>query len=167
MSGARCVVGVISDTHGLLRPQAMALLQGAERILHAGDVGNAAILAALAGIAPVDAIRGNNDDAQWAAGLPDTLALDIAGVPFYIVHDVKALGTRMPPRGTRIIICGHSHRPSVVDRDGMLIVNPGSAGPRRFSLPLSVARLTLCDGQIDARILPIALPDARASGKRA
>jgi hypothetical protein len=147
-------IGLISDTHGLLRPQALAALQGVERIIHAGDIGNAAILEALARIAPVDAVRGNNDTGAWAAALPERQTLDVDGVAILLLHDVKEL--RGAP-SARVVIAGHSHRPRVEERDGVLFVNPGSAGPRRFKLPTSVGMLEIENGAATATIVELAL----------
>ena len=143
-------IGLISDTHGLLRPQALAALAGVDRIIHAGDIGNAQILRALSQIAPVDAVRGNNDKGPWAAALPDTQTLDYGGVRIHLLHDIKELKGRMPP--VRVVIAGHSHRPRVREQDGVLQVNPGSAGPRRFSLPVTVGMLEISGGQVSATI---------------
>ena len=147
-------IGVISDTHGLLRPEALEALEGSGHILHAGDIGDPAILGALGRIAPVDAIRGNNDAAAWAKHLRDSLMVEIAGVRIHIVHDAKALGGRVP-HGTRVVVSGHSHVPRIVEGDGVLHVNPGSAGPRRFRLPLSVARLTIRDENVEAELVAL------------
>jgi len=148
-------IGLISDTHGLLRPQALEALQGVERIIHAGDIGNAAVLDALATIAPVDVVRGNNDTGAWAAAIPDTLTLDYGGVRIYLLHDIKELKGRMPP--VQVVIAGHSHKPLVREQDGVLCINPGSAGPRRFSLPVTVGFLEIEDGRATATILELAL----------
>lgn len=143
-------IGLISDTHGLLRPQALDALQGVARIIHAGDIGNAAVLEALAAIAPVDVVRGNNDTGAWAAAIPDTLTLDYGGVRIYLLHDIKELQGRMPP--VQVVIAGHSHKPLVREQDGVLQINPGSAGPRRFSLPVTVGMLEIADGRATATI---------------
>lgn len=160
-------LGLISDTHGLLRDEALALLAGSDRIIHAGDIGGPAILERLARLAPVDAIRGNNDDDPWAASLPDTLTLTIAGHRLHVVHSLADLVPDPVGTGIRAVIAGHSHRPSVVVRDGIVYVNPGSAGPRRFTLPLSVAKMRLCGDTIDTVILPIAVPPAARGARRA
>jgi putative phosphoesterase len=136
------VVGVISDTHGLLRPEALAALRGADRILHAGDIGGPEILESLEKIAPVTAVRGNNDTAPWARALPETAKVCFGAVDILVVHDVNA---RRPARKVRrpahVVVSGHSHRPRSEWIDGVLYFNPGSAGPRRFTLPISVGRL--------------------------
>lgn len=135
-------IGLISDTHGLLRPQAEQFLAGCDHIVHAGDIGQPAILERLAALAPLTAIRGNNDRADWAADVPDARALQLGGVALFVLHDLKELALHAPPPGTQVIVCGHSHRPRVMRQpSGVLVVNPGSAGPRRFSLPVSAAEL--------------------------
>ncbi len=151
-SAKRITVGLISDTHGLLRPEALAALRGVERIIHAGDIGGAEILAALATIAPVDAVRGNNDTGPWAACLPAELTLDIAGIAVHVLHDLKELEKDPAAAGFRVVISGHSHKPLVQERDGVLYVNPGSAGPRRFKLPVAVACLQVAAGSATAQI---------------
>ena len=150
-------IGLISDTHGLLRPQALQALRGVAHIIHAGDIGNAAILEQLAQVAPVSAIRGNNDSGDWAASIPETRTLELGGVSLYVLHDVHALAIDPAAAGMQVIIAGHSHRPAVDLRDGILFVNPGSAGPRRFKLPVSVAILEIADGMPYAHIhlLPV------------
>lgn len=143
-------IGLISDTHGLLRPQALAALAGVDRIIHAGDIGNADVLEALAAIAPVNAVRGNNDSAGWAAAIPHDATLEYGGVRIYLLHDINELKGRMPP--VQVVIAGHSHKPLVLDQDGVLRVNPGSAGPRRFKLPVTVGLLEIVDGRVNAKI---------------
>ncbi len=147
-------VGVISDTHGLLRPEALAALRGSARIVHAGDIGNAAVLAELAVLAPVTAVRGNNDHGPWAAGIAETARLQVDEVGIFVVHDVAAT-RRTPPPGCRVVVSGHSHKPAVVERDGILWVNPGSAGPRRFRLPIAVAELDIAGTDVHARIVEL------------
>jgi hypothetical protein len=143
-SGSRSVsVGVISDTHGLLRPEALKALARSRHIVHAGDVGDAAVLEALEKIAPVTAVRGNNDRGPWARRLADTELLEIAGTRIYVIHDLAALDIDPVADEIDVVIAGHSHRPaSRIDR-GVLYLNPGAAGPRRFSLPVTLARLML------------------------
>jgi len=147
------VVGVISDTHGLVRPQALAALQGSEQIIHAGDIGTAAVLEALSAIAPVTAIRGNNDRDAWARALPDTTALEVDGTWLYVLHDVHELDLDPAAAGFAAVIAGHSHRPGIVERQGTLFVNPGSAGPRRFTLPIAVARLYIRSGHVRGEVV--------------
>jgi putative phosphoesterase len=150
-------IGLISDTHGLLRPQALDALAGVDRIIHAGDIGKAEILEALARIAPVDAVRGNNDRGDWARAIPETLDLDYDGVRIHLLHDVKELRGKAPLSLARVVIAGHSHKPAVLEKDGVLYVNPGSAGPRRFKLPVSVAMLDIEDGRAVASITELAI----------
>jgi len=144
-------IGVISDTHGLLRPQALAALRGSDHIVHAGDIGDASILAALREIAPLTAVRGNNDRAAWAAGLPETAVLEIGDMRIGVVHDLGAAAFDAAA-GVQVIVSGHSHKPLVQERAGVLFVNPGSAGPRRFRLPIAVAELLVSGGSASARI---------------
>jgi putative phosphoesterase len=134
-------IGLISDTHGLLRPQALSALEGSELIIHAGDVGDPKILAALKNIAPVFAVRGNVDTQPWARALPETEAVEIDGATIYVLHDVHALDLDPVAAGFQMIVSGHSHQPGQAEKGGVLYVNPGSAGPRRFNLPVTVARL--------------------------
>jgi uncharacterized protein len=145
-------VGLISDTHGLLRPEAVV-----ERIIHAGDIGSAEILQALRDIAPVDAVRGNNDKGQWAAKIPLALALEFHGASIHVLHDVKELDVDPKAAGFDVVVSGHSHKPLITDHDGVQFVNPGSAGPRRFSLPVTIAYLDVGRGgtKIAARIVKI------------
>lgn len=138
-------IGLISDTHGLLRKEALEALGEAELIIHAGDVGKPEILAELRKIAPVVAVRGNVDKGEWAKVLPVTAVAEARAVMIYVLHDVKALDLNPASAGFRIVVSGHSHKPGKMDRDGVLYVNPGSAGPRRFQLPVTVARLNLED----------------------
>lgn len=148
-------IGVISDTHGLLRPEALAALQGVDHILHAGDVGDPAILDALAAVAPLTAIRGNIDTNGRCAALPATEIFGLGGKSFYMLHDRKQLDINPAAAGISVVVSGHSHRPSVDQRSGILYLNPGSAGPRRFSLPVTMAIVTLSDGDPWAQIIPL------------
>ena len=136
-------IGVISDTHGLLRPAALEHLAGVDHIIHAGDIGGPDIVPRLAEIAPVTAIRGNIDKAAWAASFADEETLEIAGHRIFILHNRHDLAGASPPAGTDIVISGHSHMPAVEILDGVLYLNPGSAGPRRFTLPIALATLAL------------------------
>jgi len=156
----RAVVGVISDTHGLLRPEAVAALKGVDMIVHAGDIGSAAILAELGAIAPVVAVRGNNDRDTWAASIPEIATAEIAGSRLYVIHDLKTLAGDPFGLGADVIISGHSHQPSVRQQPGYLLLNPGSAGPRRFSLPIAVARLHLGPAGPRAEIVELAISAA-------
>lgn len=149
------LVGVISDTHGLVRPQAIEALRGVEMILHAGDVGNPEVLEVLKGIAPVVAVRGNNDKGAWAEELPEREVLEIGDVSVYMLHDLKEFDTDPPEAGFQVIVSGHSHKPSVEEREGILYLNPGSAGPRRFRLPVTVARLIVTGEAVSARVIEL------------
>jgi hypothetical protein len=148
------LIGVISDTHGLLRPEAVAALGGAEHILHAGDVGDIAILEALREIAPVTAIRGNVDVEGACAELPATDVVELGGKLFYLVHSVRDLDINPVVAGVAAVVSGHSHEPSVEVRRGVLFFNPGSAGPRRFSLPVTVGFVTVEDG-VEASVMEL------------
>lgn len=138
-----CLVGVVSDTHGLLRPEALAALAGSDLLVHAGDVGAPEVLEALARIAPTHAVRGNNDRGAWADALPAACTVEAAGVRLHVVHELAHLAVDPAGAGLAAVISGHSHRPSATWRDGVLFLNPGSAGPRRFRLPVTVARLRI------------------------
>ena len=137
------VIGLISDTHGLLRPQALRALEGSDLIIHAGDVGDPEILAKLKKIAPVVAVRGNVDTEAWAQELPETEVVETGSATIYVLHDVHALDLDPAAAGFHIVVSGHSHKPGQTERGGVLYINPGSAGPRRFDLPVTVARLSL------------------------
>lgn len=144
-------IGLISDTHGLVRPEAIAALSGCAHIVHGGDVGDGQVLHALASIAPVTAVRGNNDHGPWASGLRDTELVEAGGIFIYAVHDIAELDIDPSAAGVQVVVSGHSHRPRVEERDGVWFVNPGSAGPRRFSLPVSVAEVVVEGGRVTAR----------------
>jgi putative phosphoesterase len=146
-------IGVISDTHGLLRPQAIAALKGSILIIHAGDVGSPDILDALRQIAPVFAVRGNVDKGSWARRLPETEVVQVDGVSLYILHILDGLDLDPPTAGFHAVISGHTHRPKMETNDGVLYFNPGSAGPRRFDLSVSVGRLALADGKLRGEIM--------------
>lgn len=148
-------IGVISDTHGLLRPQAIEALRRSDRILHAGDVGAPEILEALNQIAPVTAIRGNVDTGPWASTLPLTEVVEINGVSIYMLHDLSQLDLKPQAAGFRVVVYGHSHKPKIEEKNSVLYFNPGSAGPRRFSLPVSVGRLTIADGEVRAELVEL------------
>lgn len=146
-------VGVISDTHGLLRPEALTALQGCEQIIHAGDIGNASILEQLALIAPVAVVRGNNDlKPAWAQSLPDSLRLDLQGWQTLLVHDIADVPNLLRP-DTRLVITGHSHKPLIEWRGQCLYLNPGSAGPRRFKLPVTLAILEVSAAALEPRLI--------------
>ena len=145
-------VGVISDTHGLLRPEAVAALEGVGQIVHAGDIGNAEILTALSRIAPVTAVRGNNDREPWARKIEGRAVLEIEGHRLLVLHDLEELDVDPAREGYAAVIAGHSHKPHIERRDGVLFLNPGSAGPRRFRLPISLAILSVSAAKLDAQL---------------
>jgi putative phosphoesterase len=149
------IVGVISDTHNLLRPEAVDALAGSQLIIHAGDIGNEGILDSLRRIAPVYAIRGNIDVHPWAAGLPATEVVQVQDVYLYVLHDVHALDLNPRAAGFAAVISGHSHVPSNEFRDGVLYFNPGSAGPRRFRLPISVGKMRIQQGSVTGELIPL------------
>ena len=149
-------LGVISDTHGLLRPEALAALAGSDAILHAGDVGKAEILEHLRQLAPLHAIRGNVDTGPfWAAALPETATLEIGGLRIHLVHDRHDLTIDPVAERLSVVVSGHSHQPSIEERTGVLYLNPGSAGPRRFKLPITLARLHLREGRATAELVEL------------
>jgi len=151
-------IGLISDTHGLVRPEALAMLAGSDFIVHAGDICDPAVLDALGRIAPVTAVRGNNDHGPWAQALPDVGTLRAGPVAIRVVHDIADLARLNVCEGADVVVTGHSHRARVERRDGILYVNPGSAGPRRFNLPVSVGWLEVKDGHVAATLHEIDLP---------
>jgi len=150
------LIGVISDTHGLVRPQAIEALAGVDMILHAGDVGNSAVLDQLRDIAPVVAVRGNNDRGEWAESLPQSEVVEIGAVSIYMLHDVKEIDIS-PAGAFQVVISGHSHKPAVEERRGVLYVNPGSAGPRRFNLPVSLAHLKIEGSAVNAKLIELSV----------
>ncbi|HEY3768315.1 MAG TPA: metallophosphoesterase family protein [Candidatus Angelobacter sp.] len=149
------IIGVISDTHGLLRSEAVELLRGSEHIIHAGDIGDPEIIPELRKIAPVTAIRGNVDTQTWARAFAETEVVELGGVDFYIIHDANALDLNPKAAGFAAVISGHSHQPKQEIKNDVLYFNPGSAGPRRFKLPISVGRMEIVDGKVGAEILEI------------
>jgi uncharacterized protein len=151
-------IGLISDTHGLLRKEAVEALRGSELILHAGDVGKPEILEALKKIAPVVAIRGNVDTEPWAKALPETAVAEAGTVLIYVLHDVNALDSNPTASGFHIVVSGHSHKAGKTERDGVLYINPGSAGPRRFHLPITVARLQLESTAYEVEFVDLEVP---------
>ena len=157
MSDVERRIGLVSDTHGLVRPEALRFLAGSEAIVHAGDIGQPEVLNALRAIAPLHAIRGNNDTDDWAKDLPDTLAIELAGVKLFVLHDFNTTRRHPVPPGTQVVVCGHSHKPVIQEHPaGFLLVNPGSAGPRRFNLPVSAAQLRIGPGgRIDAKLVTL------------
>ena len=148
-------VGLISDTHGLLRPEAKAFLQGSDLIVHAGDICDPRILEELAAIAPVTAVRGNNDSGTWAEQLRETELLQVGEVFVYVIHDLAQLDIDPSAAGARVVVSGHSHKPTVEERSGVLYVNPGSAGPRRFKLPIGVGELIVTGRSVSARTVEL------------
>lgn len=154
-------IGLISDTHGLLRPEAIAFLRGCEHILHAGDICDAGTLEALSRIAPVIAVRGNNDKGEWATALSETEFVRLGEVLVYAIHDLKRIDIDPARAGVRVVVSGHSHKPRIEERDGVVYVNPGSAGRRRFRLPVSVGELLIDGSSVRAR--NVELTTAKAS----
>ncbi|HEY2392600.1 MAG TPA: metallophosphoesterase family protein [Candidatus Angelobacter sp.] len=149
------IIGIISDTHGLLRPEAVELLRGSEHIIHAGDIGSPEIIPELRKIAPITAIRGNVDTQAWAQSFAETEVVEFDGVDIYIIHDANALDLNPKAADFAAVISGHSHQPKQEVKNGVLYLNPGSAGPRRFKLPISVGRLVIADGNLNGQILEI------------
>lgn len=150
-------IGLISDTHGLVRPQALEALRGSELILHAGDVGKPEILTALRELAPLIAVRGNVDTSEWARALPETAVAEAGKVLLYVLHDLHALSLNPAAAGFHVVVSGHSHQPGNFERDGVLYINPGSAGPRRFQLPVTVARLNLSRAPFEVELVELAV----------
>jgi hypothetical protein len=148
-------VGVISDTHGLVRQEALNALRGCSRILHAGDIGKSEVIESLSKLAPVTAIRGNNDKGPWASCLPTTEVAEIESAFLYILHDLAELDLDPVAAGFAAVISGHSHQPSAEHRDGVLYLNPGSAGPRRFKLPIAVARITISGSDLSHELIEL------------
>lgn len=155
-------VGLISDTHGLLRPEATAFLRGSDFIVHAGDIGDAAVLEELSALAPLTAVRGNNDTGTWAEAVPETEVLRVDDVVIYVLHNVAELDVDPVIAGFQVVVSGHSHHPSVEERDGVLYVNPGSSGPRRFKLPVAVAELRVAGASVKAKVVELEVGRARA-----
>ena len=149
------LVGVISDTHGLLRPEALEALKGSELIIHAGDIGGPEVIEALRAIAPVVAVRGNNDRGRWAEEFPLYDVTQVGSTYVYVLHDLNELDLKPEAAGFRVVVSGHSHKPLAEERRGVLYLNPGSAGPRRFKLPVTVARMRVCGGDVTAEIITL------------
>jgi len=149
------IIGVVSDTHGLLRPEVLKAFKGVSLILHAGDIGSPKVLEELRGLAPVIAVRGNNDGDEWASRIPEVELVQAGEVSIYILHDVKDMKMKPPAKKVQVVISGHSHRPVVGERDGILFLNPGSAGPRRFKLPVSIARLIIKGTSVHAKVIEL------------
>jgi len=148
-------IGLISDTHGLLRPQALEFLRGSDHILHAGDIVDASTLDQLAGLAPLTSVRGNNDHGPWALALPESVTVTLGGVAIHMLHDLKELAIDPHALGVRVVVTGHSHKPASEERGGVLYVNPGSAGRRRFTLPISVGELLVDAGRVAVRLVTL------------
>jgi putative phosphoesterase len=151
-------IGVISDTHGLLRPEALTALRGVEHILHAGDLGGPEILESLLEVAPVTAVRGNVDRGPWAAALPESEVVELEGVAVYMIHDLAQLDLKPEASGFRLVVYGHSHQPKLEEKNGVLYFNPGSAGPRRFRLPVSLGMLEIQNGKVKGEIINLRTP---------
>jgi len=148
-------IGLIADTHGLLRPEALAALADSDLLIHAGDIGKPEVVAALKKIAPLVAIKGNNDTDSWARRLPETKKITLGALKLYVIHNVKELSFDPAARGFRVVISGHSHKPVIQTKDNVLFVNPGSAGPRRFKLPICVGKLLVQGETVDAEIIEL------------
>jgi len=148
-------VGLISDTHGLLRPEAGAFLRGCSHIVHGGDIGSQDVLRELSLIAPITAVRGNNDKGSWAASLPETKLVQLEDLLIYVIHDLAQLDLEPQAAGINVVVSGHSHQPLIQERDGVLYINPGSAGPRRFKLPIALAELNVEGKSITSRIVEL------------
>jgi uncharacterized protein len=151
----RRIAGLISDTHGLLRPEVFRVFKGVDVILHAGDIGKPEILEHLQTIAPVIAVRGNNDKGGWAKRLPASRIAEIGTVRVFIIHDLKEQKTELQTDDVEVVVSGHSHHPLIERRGHILFINPGSAGPRRFTLPVSVARLTIQGTRVNAKLVTV------------
>jgi putative phosphoesterase len=151
------LIGVISDTHGLLRPEAIEVLRGSEHIIHAGDVGSPEILEMLSTIAPVIAVRGNVDKGAWSRRLPETQVLELGGVSIYVLHDLAQFDLKPKAAGFSVVVSGHSHVPKQETRDGVLYFNPGSAGPLRFKLPVSIGRLVVEAGSVRGELVQMSV----------
>jgi uncharacterized protein len=149
-------VGLLSDTHGVLRSDARRFAGDCDYLIHGGDIGSLEIIEELASMAPLTVVRGNNDGAAWAAHLPETELIRVGGVFLYVIHDISRLAIEPSAAGVRIVVSGHSHKPSIEERDGVLYVNPGSCGPRRFKLPISVGELLIDGAEVRARTIELA-----------
>ncbi|WP_323143721.1 metallophosphoesterase family protein [Massilia phyllosphaerae] len=148
-------IGLISDTHGLLRPEALDFLAGSDHIVHGGDIGGPDILERLGTLAPLTVVRGNNDTAVWARSIPETARLELGGVGLFVIHDLKTLDLDPAADGVRVVVAGHSHKPSCTERGRVLYVNPGSAGRRRFSLPISAGELLIENGEVAVKLMTL------------
>lgn len=154
-STATIKVGLISDTHGLLRPEALESLQGSDYIIHAGDICDAAVLEQLSALAPVTAVRGNNDRGTWAGAIPETNVLEAGSALLYVIHNIDELDIDPGAAGFHAVVYGHSHKPLIEEKHGVLFINPGSAGPRRFRLPVSTAQLLITGTGIVPRLMTL------------
>lgn len=150
-------VGIISDTHGLLRPEAAAALRGCDHLIHGGDIGSLDVVEQLRKLAPLSIIRGNIDKADWAQQFPETTTVDVAGKRVYVLHSLKELRFDPAAEGYHVVVSGHSHKPAIHEEGGVLYVNPGSAGPRRFKLPISVAKLAIDEEGVKASIQALSI----------
>jgi putative phosphoesterase len=159
-------VGLISDTHGLLRPEALAFLRGSDFIVHAGDIGDAKVLEGLRELAPLTMVRGNNDQGAWADAIAETEVLQVREVSIYVLHNLAELDLDPVASGFQVVVSGHSHRPVIEEREGVLYVNPGSAGPRRFKLPIAVAELRVCGQSVKAKVVELEVTGASALTKK-
>jgi putative phosphoesterase len=157
MNDTRTLVGIISDTHGLLRPEAIAALQGSDLVIHAGDVGKPEVIAQLRSLAPLFVVRGNIDTQAWATSLPMTECAEVGETLLWVLHDIAQLDLDPAASGFAAVVFGHSHQPSIETRDGVLYINPGSAGPRRFRLPVTVARARIVGREIVPEIVELAV----------
>ena len=160
-------IGLISDTHGLLRPEAVAFLRGCDHIVHGGDIGSADVLSRLAAIAPITVVRGNNDRGSWADAVAESERFRIEDVVIYALHDLADLDIEPSAAGVHVVVSGHSHKPGSQRREGVLYINPGSAGPRRFSLPVSVAELIVAGSKVSTRIVHREVSSAAPQSRRA
>jgi len=148
-------IGVLSDTHGLLRPQALAFLRGSDFIVHGGDIGDAKVLTELRALAPVTAVRGNNDNGVWAQEIAETEVLKVEEVSIYVLHNLAEFDLDPVAAGFQVVVSGHSHRPVIEERDGVLYLNPGSCGPRRFKLPIALAELQVNGRSVSAKVVEL------------
>jgi putative phosphoesterase len=158
-------IGLISDTHGLLRPEAGSFLRGCDHIVHAGDIGSHEVLEELSALAPTTAVRGNNDRGRWAKALSETELLQLGKIGMYVIHDLAQLDIDPQAAGAGVVVSGHSHRPVIQKRNGILYVNPGSAGPRRFKLPIAVGEIIVAGRSVTPRIVELGV-DGAADGRR-
>lgn len=156
-AGQRFRLGVISDTHGLLRPQAVQSLQGCDALLHAGDIGSLRVLDSLRSLAPITAVRGNNDTDPWARDLAEAVTIELEGIRIHLLHDLKVLAVDPVVERLDVVVSGHSHCPMIERRAGVLYFNPGSAGPRRFKLPVAIGILEISCGKLDGRIVELSV----------